>query len=62
MEVSWEELHRRAKALEGLLEVLNVYNLCWADHYLPLLLQKKIQSYSSLAQRINANFLDDEGT
>ena len=72
----WNSLHRRAKLLESRLEVIycisrqlktfsQSLSSLFIDSELPYRflfnIQSKVQKYSSLAQKINADFLCDEG-
>ena len=59
---TWEDLHRRAKSLEARLEVkVPIHETLKFLIASTNLQQLKVQKYSSTAQKINADFLCDEG-
>lgn len=66
MAQSWDSLHHKAKTLEARLEVPlctpSVPISVWDTETVNRISQKRVQNYSSIAQKINANFLCDEGT
>ncbi len=68
MAAQFDALNRKAKSLESRLEVSDGHDYSIVINWVYLLyifihyFQKKIQSYSTVAQKINADFLCDEGS